>query len=132
MTNPYEGASPIANLPGLNDNLLGTTGYGNPEYGAGFATRSPLGHKIDEGYATQGPNKTPDLQNTKGKGVDFDLQPHMGGGGAVDDPFYTPKHTRHMSGLSQGMESPLYDPSSGAGIDRIESKDIIALMQHVS
>lgn len=130
VTNPYEGASPIANLPGINDNLLGTTGYGNPEYGGGFATRSPLGHKIDEGYASQGPNKTPDLQNTKGKGVDFDLQPHMGGG--VDDPFYTPKHARHLSGLSQGMDSPLYDPSSGAGIDRIESKDIIALMQHVS
>jgi hypothetical protein len=30
------------------------------------------------------------------------------------------------------MGSPLYDASTGHGIDRIESKDIIALMQHVS
>jgi len=131
VTNPYEGTSPIANLPGINDNLLPPRGFDNPEYGAGYATRSPLGHKVDEGYASQGPNKSPDMQNTKGKGVDFDLQPHIGGGGAVEDPFYTPKHTRHLSGMSHGLDSPLYDAATGGGIDQIESKDIIALMQHV-
>jgi hypothetical protein len=126
VTNPYEGTSPIVNLPGINDNLLGPVAYGNPDYGAGYPSHSPLGHK-DEGYASQGPNKTPDMQNAKAKGVDFDLQPRTN----VDDPFYTPKHVRHLSGMSQGMASPLYDAATGTGIDRIESKDIIALMQHV-
>ncbi|KAM7189047.1 hypothetical protein V8F33_010272 [Rhypophila sp. PSN 637] len=127
VTNPYEGTSPIANLPGINDNLLGAGGYGEPDFTTGFNPRSPLGHKVDEGYQSQGPNRTPDGQNIKGKGVDFNLQP----GAAGDDPFYTPKHSRHLSGMSQGLESPLYDAATGAGIDRIESKDIIALMQHL-
>ncbi|KAK3944061.1 hypothetical protein QBC46DRAFT_337795 [Diplogelasinospora grovesii] len=129
VTNPYEGTSPIANLGGLNDNLLGP-GYDNRDY-AGYATRSPLGHKVDEGYISQGPNKTPDGQN-RGKGVDFQLESRMGGAG--EDPFYVsniPKDTRRLSGMSQGMGSPLYDASTGHGIDRIESKDIIALMQHL-
>ncbi|KAK0651529.1 hypothetical protein B0T16DRAFT_81327 [Cercophora newfieldiana] len=125
VTNPYEGTSPIANLPGINDNLLPPRGFGTADYGAEYASRSPLGHKVDEGYETQGQNKSPDMQN-KGKGVDFDLQPHV-----AEDPFYTPKHTRHLSGMSHGLDSPLYDASTGAGIDQIESKDIIALMQHL-
>ncbi|KAK0626916.1 hypothetical protein B0T14DRAFT_578685 [Immersiella caudata] len=129
VTNPYEGTSPIANLPGINDNLLPPRGFESTDYGAGYASHSPLGHK-DEGYASQGPNKSPDMQN-KGKGVDFDLQPRVGGNGAVEDPFYTPKHTRHLSGMSHGLDSPLYDAATGAGIDQIESKDIIALMQHL-
>ena len=129
VTNPYEGTSPIANLPGLNDNLLGEDGYDNPDFATGFTPRSPVGPKVDEGYQSQGPNRTPDVQNNvKGKGVDFNLQPSA----VAEDPFCTPKHTRHLSGMSQGLESPLYDASTGAGIERIESKDIIALMQHVS
>lgn len=131
LTNPYEGTSPIANLPGINDNLLPPHGFESVEYGDGYGSRSPLGHKVDEGYASQGPNKTPDMQLTKGKGVDFALQPHPGGNGTVEDPFYTPKHARHLSGMSHGLDSPLYDAATGAGIDQIESKDIIALMQHL-
>jgi hypothetical protein len=52
----------------------------------------------------------------------------LGGG----DPFYTPKHARHLSGMSHGMGSPIYDSATGNGIDRIQSKDIVALMDHVS
>ncbi|KAK3326370.1 hypothetical protein B0H66DRAFT_600498 [Apodospora peruviana] len=125
ITNPYEGTSPVVNL-GINDNLLAPGGYEG-----GFSPRSPVGHKVDEGYISQGPNKTPDAQHSKGKGVDFVVQPNMVGGGAVEDPFYTPKHTRHLSGMSHGLESPLYDAATGGGIERIESKDIIALMQHL-
>ncbi|KAK4229625.1 hypothetical protein QBC38DRAFT_411872 [Podospora fimiseda] len=123
VTNPYEGTSPIANLPGLNDSLLGGNNfdYGHDDYG----TRSP---RVDEGYISQGPNKTPDIQ-TQGKGVNFEIAPLGGPSAAADDPFYN--STRHMSGLSQGMASPLYDASTGTGIERIESKDIIALMQHL-
>jgi hypothetical protein len=130
VTNPYEGASPMLNLPGLNDDLLNATSVFNPErYGDEYTAPSPLGHKIDEGYISQGPNKTPEIHGTRGKGVDFDMQPTAVG---VEDPFLPTKHQRHLSGLSQGMQSPLYDAATGTGIDRIESKDIIALMQHVS
>lgn len=123
VTNPYEDASPIVN-PALNENLLGTRGLDAP-----FHTGSPgFGQKYDEGYMSNGPNRTPDI-DPKGKAVDF-------GGVALadgDDPFYVSQnHGRHLSGLSQGMASPFYDASSGAGIERIENKDIVALMQHVS
>lgn len=123
VTNPYEGTSPIANLPGLNDSLLGGNNF---DYGHdGYGTRSP---RVDEGYISQGPNKTPDLQ-AQGKGVNFDVAPLGGPRGVVEDPFYT--SNRHMSGMSQGMASPFYDAATGTGIERIESKDIIALMQHL-
>ncbi|KAK3296838.1 uncharacterized protein B0H64DRAFT_110727 [Chaetomium fimeti] len=130
VTNPYEGSSPIANIPGLNTNLL--PGFDNAGFGDLYGTRSPMGHKVDEGYISQGPNKTPDLQGgVKGKGVDFDVAPGAGGP-SVEDPFYnTPKHTRHLSGMSQGMGSPMYDAATGTGIEGIESTDIIALMQHL-
>ncbi len=52
----------------------------------------------------------------------------MGG----DDPFVSQSHARHLSGYSHGMPSPLYDSSTGKGIDRIQSKDVVALMDHVS
>ncbi|EAQ85833.1 hypothetical protein CHGG_07086 [Chaetomium globosum CBS 148.51] len=130
VTNPYEGSSPIANIPGLNTNLL--PGFDNSGFGDLYGTRSPMGHKVDEGYISQGPNKTPDLQGgAKGKGVDFNVVPGAGGP-SVEDPFYnTPKHTRQLSGMSQGMGSPMYDAATGTGIERIESTDIIALMQHL-
>ena len=51
---------------------------------------------------------------------------------AGDDPFMDRNHVRHLSGYSQGMASPLYDSATGKGIDRIQSKDIVALMDHVS
>ncbi|KAL2133148.1 hypothetical protein VTI74DRAFT_2843 [Chaetomium olivicolor] len=130
ITNPYEGSSPIANIPGINNTLLGGPGFDAAGFGDLYGTRSPLGHKVDEGYISQGPNKTPDIQ-AKGKGVDFDIAPGAAAGQGVEDPFYTPKHARHLSGMSQGMGSPLYDAATGTGIERIESKDIIALMQHL-
>ena len=51
------------------------------------------------------------------------------------DPFVSGgKHTRHLStnsGLARGMGSPFYDSATGNGLDRIQSKDIVALMDHV-
>ncbi|KAF2163647.1 hypothetical protein M409DRAFT_57152 [Zasmidium cellare ATCC 36951] len=50
-----------------------------------------------------------------------------------EDPFTgDAKHTRHFSGNSHGMDSPLYDSSTGKGMDRIESKDVVALMDHLT
>ena len=51
---------------------------------------------------------------------------------AGDDPFISQSHMRHLSGNSHGMPSPLYDSATGRGIDRIQSKDVVALMDHVS
>jgi len=85
------------------------------------------------GYISSAPNArsqgalTPEQRH---KGVNFLDQNH----GGVDsaDPFYTPGHSRHMSGMSHGMDSPFYDSATGNTIDRIQSRDIVALMDHVS
>ena len=126
ITNPYEDASPITN-PALGDELL-KSGALDPDFGAAYATGSPgFVHKFDEGYMSNGPNATPDAVN-RGKGLDFTGAASPLG----DDPFYVSKENpRHLSGLSQGMSSPFYDATSGGGIDRIENKDIVALMQHL-
>lgn len=51
---------------------------------------------------------------------------------ADDDPFISDPRSRHLSANSHGMPSPLFDSATGQGIDRIQSKDIVALMDHVS
>ena len=142
ITNPYEGTSPIVNeslvkksIPNAANGAAAAaaTAAAVAAYGAAgldYTTGSPLGGRYDEGYISQGPGKSPDpVNNAKGKGIDFSDVPAFGG--AHDDSFYTTNQARHFSGLSQGMGSPLYDPATGAGIDRIENKDIVALMQHL-
>lgn len=129
LTNPYEGHSPVVNLPGLSENLMrAQQDYSIPQYGNEYAIRSPLGHNPDEGYISQGPNKSPDVQVSKSQGVNLEQQQTQMD---VHDPFLDPKHNRHLSGMSHGMDSAFYDASTGAGIERIESKDIVALMQHL-
>ncbi|KAI1495926.1 hypothetical protein F5X99DRAFT_94970 [Biscogniauxia marginata] len=128
VTNPYEGASPIANLPGVDGNMLSAGGFGTDNYRNGFHTGSPGIGGGDEGYISAAPNEVRDGVNTKGnvgEGLD---QPNLGN---VEDPFYAPKDSRNLGGMSQGMRTPLYDPATGTGIDRIQSKDIIALMEHL-
>lgn len=57
----------------------------------------------------------------------------MNGPEGGDDPFMSdPRHQRHVSGGSHGMASPLYDASTGKGMDNIQSKDIVALMDHLT
>lgn len=126
VTNPYEDASPVAN-PDLSERLLARGLDGS--YGVPFHTGSPgFGQKYDEGYMSNGPNRTPDAEQ-KGKGLDLAPPINLGS----QDPFYPSKEQmRQISGMSQGLGSPLYDPSTGQGIERIENKDIVALMQHVS
>jgi hypothetical protein len=140
VTNPYEGTSPIAAIGGpLDANLLHQSSFQAGEYGApkmGYS--SPGALPKDEGYMSSAPNNarspgafTPEQ---RAKGVGFrdeeigDAADALGGG----DPFYTPKHSRHLSGMSHGMGSPIYDSATGNGLDRIQSKDIVALMDHVS
>ena len=84
----------------------------------------------DEGYVSahqpRSPGQTPDFQE---KDVPYGPAgfPLIG----EEDPFVA-THTRHLSGNSHGMASPLYDSATGGGMDRIQSKDIVALMDHVS
>lgn len=83
-------------------------------------------HIKDEGYATGDSPRSPGLyakhNETSYTPDNVNLQ--------QDDPFVS-KRDQYISGLSQGM-SPLYDAATGKGVDRIQSKDIVALMDHVS
>jgi hypothetical protein len=139
VTNPYEDTSPIAAIgSGLDRDLLGQTTFQdtNREFGGsklGYPG-SPGALPKDEGYISSAPNIGGGTPKPRIKGVGFLDNDGMGDetAGMGGDPFYSPKHARHLSGMSQGMQSPLYDSATGNGIDRIQSKDIIALMDHVS
>ncbi|KAH8159897.1 hypothetical protein CIB48_g8339 [Xylaria polymorpha] len=124
VTNPYEGASPIANLPGIDGNMLGAAGYGADTYRGAFHTGSPGLGGADEGYISAAPNEAHGVVRRNNSALP---PPTLGN---IDDPFYAPKDMR-LSGMSQGMQTPLFDPATGTGIDRIQSKDIIALMEHL-
>ncbi len=136
ITNPYEGTSPITLLGGLQDrNLLGRMGYDGID--RGYATGSPGALPKDEGYISAANARSPGAATPerRPKGVGFMDDVGMGGAASAfadEDPFYTPKHARHLSGMSHGMDSPLYDSATGNGMDRIQSRDIVALMDHVS
>ncbi|WEW60865.1 hypothetical protein PRK78_006353 [Emydomyces testavorans] len=91
---------------------------------------SPGGGK-DEGYISGANHRSASTvtPEPKGKGL----------AGLEDIPFSSPlddgdpfTHKRHLSGYSHGIESPLYDSATGHGIDRIQSKDIVALMDHLT
>ncbi|KAL9128825.1 MAG: hypothetical protein Q9217_002578 [Psora testacea] len=85
----------------------------------------------DEGYAS-GPQRglqSPELAFKDAKSFNDDTLD------GDDDPFVSQGHNRHLStnsGLARGMGSPLYDGATGNGIDRIQSKDIVALMDHLT
>jgi hypothetical protein len=139
ITNPYEGTSPIAAIGALDHNLLGQ-GLSNDFVPTklNFQNGRTLASPKDEGYISSAPNNarspgamTPEQRS---KGVGFMDQDLAGVAEGLDgeDPFYAPKHSRHLSGMSHGMGSPIYDSATGNGIDRIQSKDIVALMDHVS
>ncbi|KAF3043581.1 hypothetical protein E8E11_002167 [Didymella keratinophila] len=112
-------------------------GYeGQPDYAQ--SNRTPLSGTTgwrDEGYqsANQREGYTP--QNRNHSKVfddefadDYDETP-LGG----EDVFASnAKHGRQFSGNSHGMASPLYDAATGKGMDRIQSKDIVALMDHLT
>ena len=92
---------------------------------------------IDEGYDTQVPNGAspasiprelampPAESYSPGLQMEDDFEDEA-------DPFTSQKKDKYISGLSQGMSPLLYDSATGKGIDRIESKDIVALMDHLT
>ncbi len=92
---------------------------------------------IDEGYETTVPNAASPASISReqailaaesfspGHQMDENLDDE-------EDQFTTQKKNQYISGLSQGMSPLLYDSATGKGIDRIESKDIVALMDHLT
>lgn len=118
-------------------------GYpGEPQYeqpGYAHSNRTPLSGQTgwkDEGYqsANQREAYTPQGRNHSklfdddGFGDEYD-EMDMGGANLFGA---NAKHNRQASGNSHGMASPLYDSATGKGIDRIQSKDIVALMDHLT
>ena len=86
----------------------------------------------DEGYVSGAQPRSPEISFNNAKAFnDNGMDGHIDD----DDVFVGPGHARHLStnseGLAHGMGSPLYDSATGGGIDRIQSKDIVALMDHV-
>ncbi|KAL8784059.1 MAG: hypothetical protein Q9213_004186 [Squamulea squamosa] len=92
----------------------------------------------DEGYVSAAQPRSPGALSLESKarspGIFEDPGINITGGFVGDgDPFVgAGKHSRHLSGYSQGMSSPLYDSATGRGMDRIQSKDIVALMDHLT
>lgn len=90
----------------------------------------------DEGYVSahhpRSSGQTPESKTRDNGDYSSNDIPGFAGLMGDEDPFVGRPHTRHLSGNSHGMPSPLYDSATGGGIDRIQSKDIVALMDHVS
>lgn len=145
----FDGSSPVAAAAGAGlayasareadydpdyypEDDYGADAYQDQQYANGGVFSTPPGAK-DEGYVSAANPISPSPEpGTKGfGGIDtnglglFDSPP------GADDSF-GPSHQRHFSGYSHGVGSPLYDSATGRGIERIQSKDIVALMDHVS
>lgn len=98
-------------------------------------TPTSPGNWKDEGYISAAqPGYTPEPQPENPRLFDDSGLPDMTGGFVEEDPFVggEPMHARNFSGNSHGMDSPLYDSATGKGIDRIQSKDVVALMDHLT
>ncbi|KAJ5138468.1 uncharacterized protein N7515_003316 [Penicillium bovifimosum] len=100
-----------------------------------FAT--PPGAK-DEGYVSAANPVSPSIGTPKqasrglaGAGTDAAGMGSFGSPTGADDLFVS-GHERHFSGYSHGVGSPLYDSATGRGIERIQSQDIVALMDHLT
>ena len=50
-----------------------------------------------------------------------------------EDPFTgTTQQSRNTSGKEDGLDSPMYDRATGKSVDNIQSKDVVALMDHLT
>jgi len=102
------------------------------------ATPSSAAAFRDEGYVTDAHARsvgaeTPTSQHYSKEDLD-EYHRAMDAQSIGEDDTFTggDKHTRHLSGNSHGIAPPLYDSATGKGKDRIQSKDIVALMDHLT
>jgi hypothetical protein len=110
----------------------GETQYEQPGYA--HSNRTPVSAQTgwrDEGYQSANAREAYTPQNRNNPRL-FDDDDALGQDLDEADLFATTKHNRHQSGNSHGMASPLYDSATGKGLDRIQSKDIVALMDHLT
>lgn len=90
----------------------------------------------DEGYSSAAHALSPDvatptrLRNENGRSSEDLAQYNTAA--QPNDAFNNKTHARHMSANSQGVASPLYDSATGKGLDRIHSRDVVALMDHLT
>lgn len=94
---------------------------------AGQLFGTPPGAK-DEGYGSAANPMSPSIGTPKqgARGLEGGFR------SPVDEDPFSSGHQRHFSGYSHGVGSPLYDSATGRGIERIQSKDIVALMDHLT
>ncbi|KAJ4561992.1 hypothetical protein HRR94_005612 [Exophiala dermatitidis] len=92
---------------------------------------TPPGAK-DEGYETGANARSPGLysQGQAAHNDRFTPEMPLDNHGPHEDPFTNPRE-QYISGLSHGL-SPMYDSATGRGRDHIQSKDIVALMDHLT
>ncbi|EAW10757.1 uncharacterized protein ACLA_052300 [Aspergillus clavatus NRRL 1] len=140
----HEGADAAAGSAGLglgyNKDYYAAEDYGPDDYfdqpyAGGQMFGTPLGAK-DEGYVSAANPLSPGADTPEPVGKGFGGL-DAGGMGLFDTPLRAddptgPSHHRNLSGYSHGIGSPLYDSATGRGIDRIQSKDIVALMDHLT
>ncbi|KAI9809565.1 MAG: hypothetical protein M1826_003815 [Phylliscum demangeonii] len=90
----------------------------------------------DEGYISAAPARssgalTPESRPARRYGEEAFAADDDGDGDG--DPFVASRHARHLSANSHGMASPqLYDSATGRGLERIQSADVVALMEHLT
>ncbi|MCJ1393287.1 hypothetical protein MMC18_006159 [Xylographa bjoerkii] len=126
----------------MGDDYQNETDHGSSvrdPYLNGQANPTPLTANLvkDEGYVSAANPRsagalTPDYRK---RGVGLFDDDGMGSVNELissEDPFVSKSHMRHLSGNSHGMASPLYDNATGRGMDRIQSKDVVALMDHLT
>jgi hypothetical protein len=103
------------------------------------ATPTSLAAFRDEGYMTDAQARsagalTPraDQQRYSKREID-EFNRAMDAYDGPEDPFTGPnQHARNVGGNSDGMDSPIYDRAAGKGSGNIESKDVVALMDHLT
>ena len=95
---------------------------------------SPTHQNVDEGYITDVHQRSPLPSQSRDRQVlhEYEDLKDLATATQVEDPFVTTSHGKHLSGNSHGIKSPLYEGATGLGKDRIQSKDVVALMDHVS
>ena len=114
-----------------------------------YSGPSPNAHK-DEGYISAAPPKSPSI----GSPLSFSKPPPqlfddrdvetfdaakftapagvVTSGGPLAGPMESSKHDRHLSVNSHGIPAEGYDAATGTGINNIHSKDVVALMDHLT
>ena len=95
-------------------------------------TTSPPAQFGDEGYASAAYARSNGASTPRAHKTHAKTQLERFDDETAQEDTFIEKHSRHLSGNSHGMSSPLYDSATGRGVDTIQSKDVVALMDHLT